>query len=195
MSKSFLNAQTRTDLGSNKSRHLRRDGFIPASLYGGHMAPQPVMIEKNEFEKFMASNNLGSKIYVKFEGTEVMALLKGIQKDVFGSSILHVDLQALTKEDKVKLKVRLNYIGKDKISPDLISQELLNELEIETLPENMIDSISVDISGLKFGDIIKVSDLPITQDPNIRVNTDLNLPLINLAYRARTAAPEVVEEA
>lgn len=184
MSKLFLNAQLREALGSNKSNHLRKNGFIPGILYGGHMEPQPVMFEKIEFEKFIAVNRVGSKVYVKIDGKEVMALLKEVQKDVFGSSILNVDLQALTKDDKVKLRVRLNFIGKDKLPLEFIAQELVNELEIETLPANLIDTISVDVSELKYGDVIKVSDLPIMKDSNIRMISDQNLTLLNLAYRS-----------
>lgn len=197
MAKSIINAQTRDGLGSNKSNYLRKTGFIPGILYGSHMAPQPVKLDTTEFEKFAASNYVGSKVFVNIDGKEIMALLKEVQKDVFGNKILHVDLQALTKGDKVKLHVRLNYFGKDKLPQELISQELISELEIETLPENMIDSISVDISEMKFGDVMKVSDLPIVNDPNIRVISDLSLPLLNLIYRSNVkdeVEPEAVPE-
>lgn len=197
MSKLFLNAQSRDALGSNKSNHLRKSGFIPGILYGGHMDPQPVMLEKLEVDKFLASNYVGSKVYVKIGGKEVMALLKEVQKDVFQNSVLHVDLQALTKGDKVKLHVRLHYVGKDKLPMDLIAQELVSELEIETLPENLMDSISVDVSELKYGEMIKVSDLPITTDENIKVFTDPDLPLFTLVYPAKVQTeeePEATEE-
>lgn len=194
MSKLFLNAQKRDATGSNKSTHLRKSGFIPGILYGGHMEAQPVMIEKNEFEKFIAVNYVGSKVYVKIEGKEVMALLKEVQKDVFGNSVLHVDLQALTKGDKVKLHVKLHYVGKDKLPLDLVTQELVNELEIEALPEHLIDSIPVDVSGMILGDMIKVSDLPITKNEHIRVISDSNLNLFTLMSRPQIKE-EVVEEA
>lgn len=195
MSKLIINAQKRDGLGSNKSNYLRKNGFIPGILYGSHMDPQPLMLERVAFEKFAAVNYAGSKVYVNMDGKETMALLKEVQKDVFGNKILHVDLQALTKEDKVKLHVRLHYVGKDKLPQELISQEMVSELEIEMLPENMIESINVDISELKHGDSLKVSDLPINADPNIRVISDPNLTLFNLIYRSNVKDEEVEPEA
>lgn len=193
MTKLFLNAKKRDALGSNKSTHLRKEGLIPGILFGSHMTAQPVTLEKMEFEKFIAQNRVGSKVFVKIEGKEVMALLKEVQKDVFGASVLHVDLQALSKMDKVKLHVRLNYVGKDKLPNDLIAQEHASELEIETLPEFLIDVITVDVSEMKFGDVLKVSDLPIMKDANIKVLSQQDMALFNLVYPAKVQE-EVVDE-
>ena len=197
MSKLYLNAQSRDAVGSNGSNQLRKNGFIPGILYGVHMTPQPVKLDQKEFDKFIASNYVGSKVYVKIDGKEIMALVKEVQKDVFGEVALHVDLQALSKKDKVKLRVRLNFTGKDNLPVDLMSQELVNELEIETLPEFLIDSISVDVSHLTFGEVVKVADLPIMNDANIKVLSDPNLTLISLSYRSHLPAestPAVAEQ-
>lgn len=195
MSQSFLTCQPRAAIGSRNATHLRTDGHIPGVLYGGHMDPLPIMFEKNELEKFMASHRVGAKVFTKIDGKEVMTLLKTVQKDVFGKEILNVDLQALTKDDKVKLQVQLNFVGKDKLPPDLLTQELVTILEIETLPENLIDIITVDVSGLAVGDMIKVSDLPISKDSNVKVISDQDLTLFHLAHRSNRAIDEIVEDA
>lgn len=195
MSQSFLNTQLRDALGSSNATHLRTSGYIPGVLYGGHMDPLPIMFEQNEFEKFMASHRVGAKVYTKINGKEVMALLKKVQKDVFGNQVLNVDLQALTKDDKVKLLVQLNYVGKDKLPLDLVSQELVTVLEIETLPENLIDTLMIDVSNFKVGDILKVSDLPISKDAKIKVLSDQDLTLFQLIHRSTRASGEILGEA
>ena len=195
MSKSFLNTEPRDEIGSSRATHLRSSGYIPGVLYGGHMDPLPIKFEKNELEKFMASHNVGSKVYTKIDGKEVMTLLKTVQKDVFGNHILNVDLQALNKDDKVKLHVRLQYIGKDKLPTELLTQELVTELEIETLPEHLIDTITVDVSGMAVGDIIKASDLPISKDAKIKVITDQDLSLFHLAHRTTRSIDEIEDDA
>ncbi len=194
MSKSFLTTQPRDAIGTSRATHLRTSGYIPGVLYGGQMDPLPIMFEKNELEKFMASHNVGAKVFTNINGKEVMTFLKTVQKDVFGNQILNVDLQALNKDDKVKLHVRLQYVGKDKLPPDLLSQELVTDLEIETLPENLIDTIAVDVSTLKVGDIIKVSDLQISKDLKVKVLTDKDLSIFQLMHRTNRAGSEILEE-
>lgn len=189
MSKLYLNASLRDALGSNKSNKLRKDGLVPGILYGGHMDPTAISMKKLEVDKFFAENNIGSKVFVNLEGKEVMAFVKSIQKDVFGISILHVDLQALTKTDKVKMNVRLNFIGKELLPIGAISQELVNMIEVETLPENMDETLNVDVSALKFGDVLKVSDLSIMGDKNFRVFTAPDLTIFNLVH-SNAAEPE-----
>ena len=120
-----------------------------------------------------------------------MLFRSSMQKDVFGISILHVDLQALTKTDKVKMNVRLNFTGKELLPVGAISQELVNSIEVETLPENMTETFNVDVSELKFGDVLKVSDLSIMNDPNFRVFTAPDITIFNLVH-ASAAEPEVV---
>lgn len=189
MSKLYLNASLRDALGSNKSNKLRKDGLIPGILYGGHMEPTAISMKKLEVDKFFAENNIGSKVYVNLDGKEVMAFVKSLQKDVFGISILHVDLQALTKTDKVKMNVRLNFVGKENLPIGAISQELVTQIEVETLPENMDETLNVDVSNLKHGDVLKVSDLSIMNDKKFRVFTSPDLTIFNLVH-ASAAEPE-----
>lgn len=193
MSKLYLNASKRDAVGSNKSNILRKSGLVPGILFGSHMDPVAISLTKLEVDKFVAQNNVGSKVFVNFEGKEVMAFVKDIQKDVFGASVLHVDLQALTKEDKVRMSVRLNFTGKENLPLDAISQELVNEIELEMLPEFMIDSLSIDVSALKFGEVIKVSDLEINNDKNFRVMSAMDMSLFNLVHPSGKKEEEPVE--
>jgi large subunit ribosomal protein L25 len=191
MSKVFINATKRDELGSNKTKQLRNKGFVPGTLYGGHMDSTPITMNKVEVDRFFADNNIGSKVFVNLEGKEIMAFAKSMQKDVFGKGILHVDLQALTKTDKFKMSVRLNYIGKESLPVGSVVQELVNIIEVETLPENMTETINVDVSELKFGDILKVADLSIMQDQNFKVFTAPEITIFSLAHPSAAEPVEV----
>lgn len=194
MSKIFLNASKRDAVGSNQVNKIRKSGLVPASLYGSHMDPVSLAIKKVEVDKFFAENNIGSKVFVNFEGNEIMAFVKSMQKDAFGLNILHVDLQALTKTDKFRMNVRLNFTGKDSLPVGAISQELVNMIEVETLPENMSETLNVDVSALKHGEVIKVSDLSIMGDDNFRVFTDPDITVFSLTHPS-AEEPEVEAEA
>lgn len=189
MSKLFLNASLRDALGTNRLKKLRSNGIVPGILYGSHMEPTAISLNKLELDKFLAENNVGSKVYVNLEGKEIMAFVKSIQKDVFGLSVLSIDLQALTKTDKVKMFVRLNFIGKDKLPLGAISQELASEIEIETFPDQMIDTLNVDVANLQFGDTIKISDLPIMNDKNFRVFSAPDTTLFTLLHSKSVEEP------
>ena len=196
MSKLYLNASIRDAIGSNQSNKLRKSGLVPANLFGSHMEPTAISMKKLEVDKFFAENNIGSKVFVNLDGKEIMAFVKSLQKDVFGLSVLHVDLQALTKTDKFKMNVRLNFIGKDSLPVGSVSQELVNMIEVETLPENMSETLNVDVSGLNYGDVIKVSDLSIMSDENFRVFTAPDITVFSLAHpSAAEPEPEVEAEA
>ena len=194
MSKIFLNASKRDAVGSNRVNKIRKSGLVPASLYGSHMEPVSLSIKKVEIDKFFAENNIGSKVFVNLEGNEIMAFVKSLQKDAFGLNILHVDLQALTMTDKFRMNVRLNFVGKDSLPVGAISQELVNMIEVETLPENMSETFNVDVSALKHGDVIKVSDLSIMSDDNFRVFTDPDITVFSLTHPS-AEEPEVEAEA
>jgi len=191
MSKLFLNASLRDALGTNRLKKLRSNGQVPGILYGSHMDPTAISVNKLEMDKFLTENNVGSKVYVNLEGKEIMAFVKSIQKDVFGLTLLNVDLQALTKTDKVKMFVRLNFVGKDKLPLGAISQELTSEIDIETFPDQMIDTLSVDVANLQFGDTIKISDLPIMSDKNFRVFTTPDTTLFALIHSKAITEDEV----
>jgi ribosomal protein L25, Ctc-form len=196
MSKLFLTASLRDALGTNRLKKLRSSGQVPGILYGGHMDPTAISVNKLEMDKFLAENNVGSKVYVNLEGKEIMAFVKAVQKDVFGLNLLNVDLQALTKTDKVKMFVRLNFVGKDKLPIGAISQELASEIEVETFPDQMIDTLNVDVANLQFGDTVKVSDLPIMNDENFRIFTSPDLTLFTLIHsKAQSDAEEGETEA
>lgn len=196
MSKLYLNASIRDAKGSNKSNKLRKSGLVPANLFGSHMEPTAITMNKIEVDKFFAENNVGSKVFVNLDGKEVMAFVKSIQKDVFGHSVLHVDLQALTKTDKFKMSVRLNFIGKESLPQGAVAQELVNMIEVETLPENMTETLNVDVSEVKYGDVIKVSDLSIMSDENFRVFTAPDITVFSLAHpSAEEPEAEAVEGA
>lgn len=197
MSKTILNASLREAVGTNKLKQLRNTGMVPGILYGSHMDATPISISKMDIDKFLAEHNVGSKVYVNLEGKEIMAFVKSVQKDVFKLKLLNFDLQALTMTDKVKMKVILNFTGKEDLPLGAIAQEVTSELEIESYPDMMLDTLSVDVSKLNFGDVVKVSDLDIMSDSNYKVYTSPDVTLFSLVHAKATelAETEVAEEA
>lgn len=175
-----LKAEKRETTGTSKARQLREEGFVPGVLYGSNMESQTVKFERSDIDKFLQKNNIGSKVYLKIDGEEVMAILKDVQRKVLGNNVLHVDLQALTSGEKVKLHVPINFVGRDGLPKDVIVQELLHELEIQTLPKHLIDSVNVDLSGMEFGEAMKVADLDIMKNEEIEVLTDPNSTVVTL---------------
>lgn len=198
-----INCQVRD--ASIKGRKLRREGFIPAVIYGKHFGVKNVKFDKRELTKFMNNNTVGSKVTLNVDGEPQLVMVKDFNHGIMNQQIEHVDFQALTAGEKVKVNVPISFIGKEKLSVELIVQELIQDIEIETLPKDLIDYIEVDLSECKLGDEINVEHLDIMKNEKITVLTspDTTIAIITQAKKyseeeeqepEEPEFPEIVEE-
>ena len=186
MSKLLLNAKKRDEIGTGSSKKIRREGMVPGILYGSHRESTEITLEKGEVDRLLHHNAVGAKVYIKLDGKEIMTILKDVQRQVLLTNVLHVDFQELTAGEKVKLSIPVNIVGKENLPSDVIVQELLHEIEIKALPQDLIDSITVDISNMEFGVPIKVEDLEVSKDNKFEVLSDLSLNVVTLVAQAKT---------
>ena len=158
-----LTAEPRTDMGKGASRRLRRDGKVPAIIYGGNKDPEAVTLSHNELLRNLAHEAFYSHILtVKSAGTETSAILRDLQRHPSKPVILHADLQRVSATESLRTHVPLHFRGED-VAPGvkaggLVSHEL-TDVQVECLPKNLPEFIEVDISGLDIGDSIHLSGL------------------------------------
>lgn len=152
-----------------KAKVIRRNGLVPAAIYGRHMDSLSIQIKEDVAIKFLRLNSIGSKVLLEIDGEEHMAILKEFQRNSLNHKIIHIEFHALTKGEKVKVTLPIKYINKDSIDQGSILQEQMNEIEISTLPEFLIDHISIDLSKYSQGDSVYVRDLDVFNDENIEV--------------------------
>lgn len=165
MSKFTLNATTRTDKGRSASRRLRRADRIPAVLYGKHTSPESLVVEAPEFKRLLKAIG-GRAVLVELsrEGHKEKALsfLQEVQRDPITDRYLHIDFHEVKGDEKLDIRVPVTLEG---VSFGVKNQSGViditsHELHIRCLPKDLPATVSIDITPLKVGEMIKVSELP-----------------------------------
>ena len=158
-----LNAEARNDLGKGASRRLRREGKVPAILYGTGKEPTSLAVDHNELLHKLSNEAFFSHILtVKLGGKEESAIIKDLQRHPAKPVILHMDLQRVSMSEKIRVHVPMHFINEDK-SPGvreggLVTHNLI-EVEISCLPKNLPEFLEVDLSNLNLDGIVHLSDI------------------------------------
>lgn len=201
MEKITLSAEKREATGKGAARSLRREGVIPAVLYGGGDS-MPIKINRKELSKFIRST-AGEQVMVniKFsDGEDRRALVKDYQVDPISGELLHTDFFEVSLTEELRVTVHVTTTGEPigvKRDGGLL-QHGIRELEIQCFPDKIPGHIDVDVSGLERGKSIHVSDLSLGED--IKILTDpseliaiVSAPVVEAAPAPAAPAVEVAE--
>ena len=157
-----LNATARTETGKGAARKIRQAGNIPSVIYGHGREPQSLTTNARETERLVKSIAVSSTVIeLNIDGKTSRTLIREIQRHPFKRTILHIDFQELVVGETVSVKCPIVYVG----TPDGVRLEggildqIMHELHIEVDPANIPNHIDVDISGVKLGKSMHVSDL------------------------------------
>ena len=186
-----LNATERKSTGKGHARALRRQGLIPAVLYGPETLSIPLTISTNDLEKIYQQS--GTELFIlnliiKNGGTkDKTAMVKEMQVSPLTNEYLHVDFYEISMEKGITVKVPVELTGKSVgVEGGGLLQLIRYELEVSCLPGDIPGNIEVDVSNLEVGDSIHVED--ITVGENVTLVYDNNFTV------ATVVAPTLVEE-
>lgn len=198
MESKSLSVEPRTDFGKNASRRLRREGFIPGVIYS-HGETETVKIPIKDFFRLFKGKVSESVLFdIKGgsgkEGAEKMGYVKDYQLDPLTGEIVHLDLFKVTKGEKLITKVPVEFIGTSKgVKMGGIFEIDLREVEVECLPKDLPEVITVDITELNAGDSIHVRDLSPGQ--GVVILTLPDAPVASVQIPRVVVAEEAAEEA
>lgn len=200
MTKITLSLEPRKVLGK-KVKTLRKQGIIPANIFGNKIKSIAVQVKSTVFHPIYAQAGETQIVYVQVEGekTDRPVLLTNISRDPMTSEVLHVDLRQVNLKEKVIADIPIEIIGESVAIKDLQATLItsLDEIEVEALPTDLPDHFTVDVSILKnLGDVIKVSDLDIDRT-KIEVKVDPETVIITVAGQQKeevVVAPVVETE-
>lgn len=192
-----LRAQKREIIGK-QVKQLRRQGLIPAILYGHRTGSLPLQIEERSLRQIL--ERVGSHhlitLRVGDDKEPKMTLAREVQLDPITHALLHVDFYEVVMTEKITTEVPLVFIGQSPVIErrEGILVRGLDSLEVECLPSNLIESIGVNLEDLvEIDQAITVGDL--TVDPDLEVLTDKEEIVAQiLPLRAVEEVEEVVEE-
>src|SRR5665213_2630840 len=164
MATASLSATRRTGTGKGNARSLRREGQIPAIIYGHARESQSLAVSARDLEKLLSHiSAANSVVELAVEGTTSRALIREIQRHPFKRAILHVDFQELVAGEKMTVRVPLRLIGTPvgvRLGGGIIDHTL-RELTISVDPAQMPSQIEVDITDLELGQSIHVSGVKV----------------------------------
>lgn len=181
------------DLFGRKVKQLRRQGIVPANLFGKKINSIAIQVEEKAFTKIFNEVGETGLVDVTVGDKKYPSLISGYVTDPVTGRILHADFHTVSLKEKVTAAIPVELVGE---APAVKEQggvlfQSLNEIEVEALPTDLPESINVDISGLaNIGDSITVRDLKVdAQTVTIQVEPDTTVVSI------QEPAPEEVEEA
>lgn len=159
-----LTAEFRDDQGKGASRRLRHAGRVPAILYGGKREPRALSLDHTKLQLALENEKFYSSIMTLTVGDQTQtALLRDVQRHPWKNQIVHVDLQRVYEDEKIRLSVPLHFTG-EAAAPGVKTQggmmsHLRNELVVECLPKDLPEFLSVDVSGLSLNQSLHLSDI------------------------------------
>ncbi len=164
MSEHIIKATGRSVEGKGASRRLRRADMIPAIVYGGKTAPQPIKLEHEPI--WLASQHewfYASLLNLEIDGKVEQVLLRDLQRHPYKQQIRHLDFQRVDANEALRTRVQLHFVNQEK-SPagktgGVVVMHELTEVEISCLPKNLPEAIEVDLGNLAVGGVVHLSDL------------------------------------
>jgi large subunit ribosomal protein L25 len=185
-----LKATRRTATGRQVAA-LRRSGLLPAVIYGHNVEPISISLEGREAGRVLGRLSSSSLITIDLEGKQYPALVREKQQNWIKRSLIHVDFMVVSLTEKIHANVGIVLTGDSPAVKDFSAMLIngLSELEVEAFPQDLPESIEVDISALiKIGDGIHVRDIVLSDKVQVLNSPDEMIVL------ATAPAKEEVEE-
>lgn len=157
-----LNAEIRTAVGSGVNA-LRRSGKVPAIVYGHNVPNIPIQLDVREVANTLRKAGRNTLITLNIVGkdTPQMVLTREVQRDPIRRTIQHIDFYAVSMTEKITASIRVILAGEPedvKSGTGVLLQER-DTLEIECLPSDLIEAVTIDVSKMKVDDVVRVKDV------------------------------------
>jgi large subunit ribosomal protein L25 len=163
-----LGAEFRDDQGKGASRRLRHMGKVPAILYGGHRDPRGLALDHQKLLTLLDNERFYSTIIsVKVGDESQAAILKDVQRHPARHAVLHVDLQRVVENEKIRIRIPIHFKGESisigvKTQGGIVSHQK-TDLDVSCLPKDLPEFIEVDVSGLSLNQSLHLSDLKVPE--------------------------------
>jgi large subunit ribosomal protein L25 len=176
-----LEAQARKPGTKNEARRVRREGKIPAVVYGAGKDSLPLSVDPRVVTRILNSESGHNTIFdLTLDGEKTKVMIVDWQYEPIKGRLLHIDLKriALDKVLVVSVPIELKGEAEGVKTQGGILEQMLREVEIECLPADIPSYIELDVTQLTFGKVLRVSDLP--HSDKIKFLTDENQPVAHV---------------
>ena len=198
-----LVAELREDQGKGASRRLRREGKVPAIIYGAGRPPRNLAFEHNKVIKELENEAFYSSILnIKVGDKSQAAVVKDIQRHPSKRQIMHLDFQRIVEDEKIRMNVPIHFVGEDvavgvKQGGGSISR-LMTDVEVSCLPKDLPEFFEVDVAEMDLNDMLHLSDIKVPEGVEIVAlaqGEDQDQPIVSIALIKETPVEDEAEEA
>jgi large subunit ribosomal protein L25 len=185
-----LEVSRRAATTKGETHQLRSQGRIPAIVYGKHIAPFPISVDRKMFVKALEQSGSNTLFSLALEGEpkEIVTLAINLQREPVYRTIQHIDFHAISLEEVITAYISLRLEGTPRgLQEGGVMQENLHRVEVECLPMDIPSHLTIDVSDLTIGDSLFASSLIIPD--KVKLLTDPGTAIITIV------PPEKVEEA
>ncbi len=192
-----LVAEFRDAQGKGASRRLRHGNKVPAILYGGHRDPRALSLDHTKLLLLLDNERFYSTIInLKVGELNQAAILKDVQRHPAKNAIVHIDLQRVLDDEKIRIKIPLHFKG-EAGSPGVkkggIVSHLRNEVEINCLPRDLPEFVEVDLSAVDLNQMLYLADLTVPEGVEIpELTHGRNSPIVSIHHARAAEEAEVV---
>ncbi len=189
-------AVSRANAGTGTAKAVRRQGNIPAVVYGGSSEPELIELKHSEVVKNLAKEAVYSHILtLNIDGKVQNAVLKDLQRHPAKDSIIHMDFMRVSMDEKIKVRVPLHFINEETsvgVKAGGVVTHSVVEIEVACFPGKLPEFIEVDLAEIGIGESIHLQDIVVAEGIEILALThgeDHNLPVAQI-IKTRSAASD-----
>ena len=205
MSEDFdLIAEIREDQGKGASRRLRREGKVPAIIYGAGRPPRQLAFDHNRVLQQLDNESFYSSILnIKVGDKSQAAIVKDIQRHPARRQIIHMDFQRIVEDEKIRMNVPIHFLNEDiavgvKQGGGSVSH-LMNDVEVSCLPRDLPEYLEVDIADLGLDEMLHLSDIKLPEGvevPELAQGPEHDHAIVSIhVIKAAPVEEEAAEEA
>ena len=194
-----LSATSRTEKGKGAAKRLRREGKLPAVVYGHKTAPIALTIDSKQLLKLIVEGKSEHKLFglsIEGNGTPVekTVMIKELQIDPLKRNFLHVDFFEVAMDEEITLSLVIKLVG-DAPGVEMggMLQQVRREIEIKCLPSQIPDTVEIDVSALNIGDSVHLNDIQLPEGVKVLDDADLTIVTVLAPTVEKEVAPEEAE--
>ena len=174
----------RTEFGKGASRRARRDGLVPAVIYGHGEAPKHVALPARELTNALKTSNV--LLEISFDGKTELVIPKAVVRDPLKSTLEHVDLLLVRRGEKVTVAVPVHTDGKH--DPDGILEHVHNTIEVEAEATHIPTELKLSIEGMKAGESKYASDVVLPS--GVTLASDAKMVVVHLSAKSTSSSDD-----
>ena len=188
-----IKAEKREGATTAANKRLRKEGYLPATVYGKGMDTQSIVVKQDDLRKTLKEAGRNAVYKLEVEGGDSYdVIVKEMTKNAMSDGYINIDFMKVSLTEEIKQEVTLRILGKEQIEMKkfLLVQNIPSVL-IKALPQDIPEHIDVDASELEVGDHIMLSDVKLPEGVTLETDPDT---LVVAVHEQRVLEPEVTEE-